>query len=251
MSNTLTRSQDGFFDRLKEQVDFLKKSAESYDSGHEHESQRMAIALRILLHDTKNQTCLLTHLKCKDKLNFVDTGVYQNDIEAAQKAFLTRLKMTGMVDQACGDTGLAIVVIGRDAFPRYAAPLAQPRKFRNIVAIPPKADRLFTDWWHEKFIEDAKFNLMSRADLILTVANKDGGGHVDKELDADYVQFCEEGWGGQFAPGVDLTQTNDPSAFKTYQGNAVSASVRQVAYEVLTTLEKKFGESLLLSTQQK
>lgn len=249
MTENYIRSDSELFSRLQEQVAFLRTSTFLFDSGLEYESQRIALALRVLLHDTKKQTSLLKNLQCKDSIQFIDTGIYPEDVAAAQKQFLVQRNLENYaMAQASGDTGLAIVVNDRDGYPRYAAPLGYQRKLMGTISLAPQ-NRLhhFEEWWKTKFIKDAKFNTMCRADLILTVAEKDGGAHVDKSVERGYAQFCVEGWGGQFAPGVDLTQHDDPGAWSNYSGTVVAASIRQIAYEVLLTLENKFGEQIHIS----
>ena len=42
--------------QLAKQIDFMKRSAESYDKGYEDEAVRLAVCIRVLLHDTKKST---------------------------------------------------------------------------------------------------------------------------------------------------------------------------------------------------
>lgn len=58
---------------LKEQIQFLLRSAKSYDEGFTSEAKRLAVVIRVLLHDTNRSTSLLTLLQRKDML-FYDTA---------------------------------------------------------------------------------------------------------------------------------------------------------------------------------
>ena len=58
---------------LANQVAFLRESAASYDKGFEAEGQRLAVALRVLLHDTARSVSLLSQLGLRDRLMFADT----------------------------------------------------------------------------------------------------------------------------------------------------------------------------------
>ena len=58
---------------LKEQIYFLKRSSESFDNGYESEGKRLAVTLRVLLHDSNKSTSLLSQLNKKDIL-FYDTA---------------------------------------------------------------------------------------------------------------------------------------------------------------------------------
>jgi hypothetical protein len=55
---------------LKEQIDFMIASAIQFDNGFEGEAKRLAIAIRILVHDTSRCSALLTQL---NKLNILET----------------------------------------------------------------------------------------------------------------------------------------------------------------------------------
>src|SRR4051794_34571370 len=55
-----------FARKLHEQVQFVRRSASLYDQGAEDEALRLATALRVVLHDTKSSTSLLTHLGLND-----------------------------------------------------------------------------------------------------------------------------------------------------------------------------------------
>ena len=50
-----------FSDKLREQLRFLRRSANLYDQGAEDESLRMATSLRVALHDTQSSTSLFKH----------------------------------------------------------------------------------------------------------------------------------------------------------------------------------------------
>jgi len=39
---------------LNEQLDFLQASCDRFDDGHRHEAKRIALSLRVLLHDTQD-----------------------------------------------------------------------------------------------------------------------------------------------------------------------------------------------------
>ena len=51
-----TLTQEELLDHLKEQVAFMKQSATSYDKGFDDEAKRLAVVIRVLVHDTQNST---------------------------------------------------------------------------------------------------------------------------------------------------------------------------------------------------
>jgi hypothetical protein len=79
-------------------------------------------------------------------------------------------------------------------------------------------------------IEDSAGRHFSRRDLVLAVANKDGGAHVDPQLDDSYVALSRMNSIGFAWIG--------PNGVSEPLDSPVPASVRQIAYEVAQTLER-------------
>jgi len=52
----------------------MKASATAFDSGFEAEAKRLAVSLRVLLHDTNSSRALLDQLGVKNKLRFTETS---------------------------------------------------------------------------------------------------------------------------------------------------------------------------------
>jgi hypothetical protein len=88
----------------------------------------------------------------------------------------------------------------------------------------------FDLWWTLPVIKDAQY-AFTRQDLVLRVANKDGGSHVDPTLPVAYADLSRNnslGWifdlGGQPKP----------------LGNPVPASIRQIVFEVDASVSRQF-----------
>ena len=74
--------------------------------------------------------------------------------------------------------------------------------------------------------------------MVLTVANKEGGTHIDPKLDEAYAnlsRFNSLGW-KVFMSGVEKDFNNTP----------VLPSIRQIAHEVLKTLKDEFPDLTLI-----
>lgn len=67
-------TQEELAKHLAEQIGFLQSSAKLYDLGNETEAKRMAVTLRVLLHDTKTSSSLLGQMHLKKKMQFVSTA---------------------------------------------------------------------------------------------------------------------------------------------------------------------------------
>src|SRR5215203_4924840 len=71
-----TRTKQELEALLDEQIGFLERSAAAFDDGKDGEAKRLAVTLRVLLHDAKNSHSLLGQLGRKQ--NFVDTALEFN-----------------------------------------------------------------------------------------------------------------------------------------------------------------------------
>jgi hypothetical protein len=101
---------------------------------------------------------------------------------------------------------------------RYVAPLDQPSHDRILKST-------FLDWWNKVVYIDMNRENFTRRDLVLAVTNKDGGAHVDPELDQKYVDFSRNnslGW-VLSKSGVEHAPLTGP----------VYPSIRQIAHELL------------------
>ena len=166
------QTEDELNSHLKEQIEFLKKSSQAYDEGFESEGKRLAAVIRVLLHDTQNSTSLLTLLRKKDIL-FHDTSL----------AYIPSNKVSTM--------GLIMMRVGPNGA-MYVPPLDNGPPVRYS-----KAKIAFEEWWNKIVFVDTLGNKLTRKDLVLAVSNKDGGAHVDPQLNSAYAaltRFNSLGW---------------------------------------------------------
>lgn len=191
-------------EHLEEQIEFMECSASSYDSGFEGEIKRLAVSVRVLVHDTGRSTSLTTLLNKKD-VAFVDTSF----------PFDENNKMT--------HSGLVQVSLGsRRSRP---LPLLDDGPFSRAIS--------FDAWWNGIVFVDKDRNEFSRKDIVLSLANKEGGAHVDKKLDKKYSDLRKNntlGWHDVTSDGKQA-----PSA------DQVPATMRQIAHETLKTLKEAYS----------
>jgi hypothetical protein len=162
-------SQQDYVAHLREQIAFLRSSAVAFDGGVEAEAKRMAVQLRVLLHDARRgrSVSLLTRLGVRDTLPWLDTAIVPDP--------------SWQYDFALGLARLRSGKTGPQMSFHYAAPLGDLGPDRQH---PPAA---FVDWWHEAVLEDRAGHRFSRGNFVRMVADQDGGAHVDAELDAAYA----------------------------------------------------------------
>lgn len=205
------QTQDELLAHLREQIAFMNKSAVSYDNGFEGEGKRLAVIIRVLVHDTSQSTSLLTMLGRKRQMLFYDSASEYDPRNLTASNCLTVIRLSA--DGA-----------------RYVAPLddLSPARDKN-------KRRIFDNWWKSLIIyKDNKNNTFTRSDLVLAVANKEGGAHIDPKLDKAYAslsRFNSLGW-KQFVHGEEKDFNNTP----------ILPSIRQIAHEALRTLKDEFPD---------
>jgi hypothetical protein len=204
------RDRAGLIELLEENVSFLKASAKSFDAGCEAEAKRLAVTLRVLLHDTASSSSLFEQLGVKSQMRFTDTAA--------------RIIPTNLLPEA---PGLVLMQMTAGGSATYIAPL-------DAVPLPPSRiypPARFDDWWTLEFARDTERTLWCRKKFVLTMANKEGGAHVDPNLNAAYERLARHnGFGFSYA-------SSDTGPFIPFEGNAAAVSVRQIAHEFLKSYE--------------
>lgn len=190
-----------FTEQLKRQLHFLAASCTSYDAGSKDEAIRIAVVLRTLFHKTPKSTSLLSHLNTP---------------------YIKLLSTSEVIHKAAGFwTNLTVLKLSPiEGWAEYA-PKLDTAQTKNFVS--------FGKWWlYESVYILGKLNV-TRKDLVLAAANKDGGAHVDKKLDPDYETILNGvGWSIELNPPGGGTKK---LPFK--YGHL--AALRQMGYEVLNS----------------
>lgn len=187
---------------LGEQLGFLKRSSDSYDLGYFDECKRIALTIRVLVHDTKASTSLLTLLGTKNTLKFWDLSLPHEPTNLISHSGLVRQAIGGV----SGSKGAAILPM--------------------FDTEPPKLVS-FEDWWNGVVFVLPDKTTFTRQDLILTAANQEGGAHVDPVLDSDYAALTR---------GNSLGWFDEVDGLQTPAKDFVPASIRHMAFEVLKTI---------------
>ncbi len=163
---------------VRQQVRILLASADRYDDGGadaDDEAPTMAIRLRTLLHHTRASASAIVSSGHLDRMRFADSvGAAPDD----GRPYL------GMLMHE-----IAPRLTGGDPYVKFHAPLGAHlrrldpgRQARMIFEAPG-----FVTWWTDVVVRDADGRTLNRKDIVLNVANKDGGGHLDLHLPADYL----------------------------------------------------------------
>jgi hypothetical protein len=198
---------DELHQHLSEQIGFLRKSATAFDQGDAVEAKRLVPPIRLLVHQTSRSDALLHQLGVLEDMTFLDTAGEIDPANMLPSAMLTALRFSA------------------GAVPTHHAMLS------NYLPVPPAGQwRPFSAWWTRTVIKDGAGAEFSRRDLILAVAHKDGGVHVD-QLQEAYERLSRSnslGW----VLGDSKAPLNNP----------VLPSIRQIAFEVEQSIVGTFPE---------
>jgi hypothetical protein len=193
---------------LKDQIGFILNSSRQYDEGNVSEAKNLAIHLRILLHDNRFSTSVLSQLNMKD-IEFYDSVP---DIDDSK-------------DHALYDCSLSYIHITTKGERKYVPYLD------DIPLSRDKQKSKFDHWWTKTILIDTKGNKFSRKDLVLSVANQDGGAHVDPNINDKYAGLSRNNTMG-WEVTIDGKTTN-------LDNEPVFPSIRQIAHEVVKSLRQE------------
>ena len=173
-------NESEFCNHLKKQLRFLERSCNAFDSGDHDEAIRIATIARILLHDTRSSTSLLTYLG-------------KNDIK-----LLSTTPPTEFSPKASFFDGVC------------SLPSCHPKLGSSTY----KEDLPVDIWWGQVTMIVSRDEHMSRSKIILSAANKDGGAHVDKKLPDDYRKMKEGVWTKFSASGEEKIPDHNLKALR-------------------------------------
>ncbi|MDC6118736.1 hypothetical protein PJX95_11800 [Serratia rubidaea] len=192
-----------FKSHLKRQLSFIKRSCDSFDKGYTDEAIRIAVVIRVLLHQTKHSTSLLTHMQAEDIKLLSSDGT---DHPGA-------IMYQGLVSTTFSNGEIT----------------HQP----NLGNFPHSHKFLTVSEWMNQTVIVLDSKKITRKKLILSAANQDGGAHVDSKIDHIYNQLSQDG--AYFKKvylrnGVYLLSADQP-------GEVHFMSLRQLGYEILNSQE--------------
>lgn len=131
------QSKEDLEQHLDEQLRFLSRSADAYDAGFTDEAKRLAVTIRILVHDTRNSTSLMTQLNQKTR-PFYDTSVPDEAGNLVPYAALTQI---------------AAGIEGATYLPFLDGPLPRGIQPRHVE---------FEPWWTASIIRTVNENIFSQ-----------------------------------------------------------------------------------------
>ena len=207
------RSKEDFLARLREQAEFLLTSARGFYAGSFAESVRIATTLRVLLHESSQSKSLIQRVRPNGlDLPIVD---HVGEMPPGEEVFSFSVGIRV-------DPGTAV-------FPSVDLESAHYTR-RSIGA-----------WWNRRvfsFWSSGKQTLSTwmvytRKQVVLILANKEGGAHVDPTIDPAYVKLLTD-QPLDFECGGVRIETPDLARFLTAQSGV----------EMLESLKQNFFPDL-------
>jgi len=198
-----------FKEQLERQLSFIRNSCELFDRGQPEEAIRIAVSMRVLFHETRNQTPLLRHLNANN-INLLSTCPDRS------------------IRPEHAENGLKRLEISFDMAPITFA--------RGRASVEPELDQAphkefvsFSRWWNQTVFVVPPGNLeVSRKSLALAAADKDGGAHVDNELAPEYQNVID-------ALRFDASVVTNRGKVEVPLRNFHLVVLRQMGFEVLNS----------------
>lgn len=211
MPKKVPQTREELQDQLAEQIGLLESLGDQYDDGNTSMAKPLAVTLRTLLHDTETSYSLLGQLGLKKGTLFWST---------AQRYYPTNAMPYCALVSIC--------VLENDV---SCVPL--------LDGVPEGSVRQddFWSWWSEVIFIDIHGTRFNRQDIVLYIANQDGGGHVDPKLDEEYARLSRHG-----SMGLTVNVNGKEVPIMKPERPAV----RQIAHEVLKTLKPGYEKVLTL-----
>jgi hypothetical protein len=226
------QSQSDLLRHFRAQLRFMQKSCDAFDDGDEDEAARLATALRLLLDERRSQRSLMGQIGLLDTTPFI-SSVLEHDPK-----------------NLVPNSGLILLAKIDDKW-KYEPILDSLERHRALR---------FNDWWNETVFSDLNKNEFTRKELVRSMADQDGGAHVDPTLGEKYACLSRQGALGhsnkmgevscQIRTPVGVSRALDHSNVAVEEGAQMLrpelAGMRQIAHEVLKSLVpgyKKLGKS--------
>lgn len=194
-----------YIKQLRRQLGFISRSCEMYDNGYKDEAIRIATAIRVLIHSTGSSTSLLKHLN-------------KTDIKL----------LTSTPEVTLPDTH-SFVGLGRA---RVYQDKTKTEYYPTLGDSYPGAYSYIgmDTWWNQMvMILDEKH--ITRKNIVLGAANKDGGAHVDSSLTDKYATLANYHSIGPLSFDFKNNRAQLPIE------DAHFVTLRQMGYELLNSPE--------------
>jgi hypothetical protein len=195
------RTQVGYLNLLKEQYALLRDAVEDFYAGKEVRAVDISVRIRTLVHGTASSTPYLSFIDP----DFLDLMIYHLPRKHDHPDAVFVLKQP--------------IELSGDGAARFLRPVfVEPGPDYELVPL--------RQWWTEEYLVLGSVR-SSKKQMVLDLANKDGGAHVDEDVPTRHVVASY--------PPVRLG-----SGENTIQPNLARATVAQAGEELRECMERHF-----------
>lgn len=148
--------QPDFYEQLCDQLELLEQGIKTFDEHGDVHALHLAVTLRVLFHNTNKSTSLLRHLNSENLAlhSSCGDGLSKDEVMRARASG----RFTFIFDMEFSTSG--------------ARPHLQPS--RGFVPL--------ARWWDDEIVYSDDQVFLTRKEVVLALANKDGGAHVGDRL---------------------------------------------------------------------
>lgn len=215
----IAKSEDELKIELESQLELLRVLTDQYDKGDVVLGKSIATSLRVLLHDTDNSHSLLGQLGLKERKFFDTASPIVEDVPGE----------TQRIGSFCGLVGIGVGTKDGQTYIPYLDE-TPGEKFGFVD---------FEEFWERTVFVDNHKNTFTRKEIVLAIANQDGGAHVDPKIDEKYKELAKQnslGW----------KTSADGKIWNDSQGSELAA-VRQIAHEILRTFVPNYPNKKMVT----
>jgi hypothetical protein len=149
-------------EKIREQRGFLERSLADFLNGHEEEAVRIATSIRVLVHEGRGKPLLKSF-----KPNYLELPILNNNVHEPRP--------------------------GEKILARFAPVMISKGGVQPITDLSNTKETTIGKWWLRPCVTattpEGRTIDFTRSDIIRTLADKEGGAHVDEDLPEDYCRY--------------------------------------------------------------
>ena len=208
-------------EKLSQALELLKLNCKQFDEGSVVSAVQIATQLRVLVHDTNKSVSLLAQTGLKNTIQYLDSSI-------RHRGGLCFWSMANVSHQTILSNGEIYAGLLRKKMTDGLNGKMPTLDFAPLMGDNSRESQWedFATWYTGQTMFEYRQLKMTRKDIICTLANKEGGAHVDLNYSDDYKYFMEP----------TMLDININGVLARFSQNPVYVSVRQIAWEVMKSL---------------
>lgn len=197
------RNRSDLLRDLDSQLMFMRFNMDQMAMGNREFYKQLSVNIRVIFHQTKASHSILNQLEIESKIQMISTSSKYNP------------------SNLMPHTGL-ITLTPLSDFANYS-----PKRDTSIINFLN-----YHQWWDEEIVmSNNGEKLWTRKKLVIEVANKDGGGHIDPNVPIDFYNLSyKNALGWKFVKGSDDSGED--------MENPIPASLWQIGFEILLSIDR-------------